>query len=143
MAHRARERARGLLLKALYQWQLTGHSRDELVAQYSQLAEFGRIETHFFVDLLGHVLSDTEALDGLIAEFADRGIGQVDVVGRAVLLLALAELKFRPDVPPKVAINEAVDLAKRYGAAESYRFINAVLDKAARALGRTAGAVNA
>ncbi len=55
-------------------------------------------------------------------------------MGRAILLLGLAELKFRDDVPSKVVINEAVELAKRYGAAESFKFVNAVLDKTAREL---------
>lgn len=141
MSRRSRERARGLLVKALYQWQLAGHTRDELIEQYSELAEFGRIDTEYFRDLLTRVLADSESLDGLIAEFADRGPDQVDAVGRSVLLLALAELKFREDVPTKVAINEAVELAKRYGPTDSYRFVNAVLDKAAVALGRSPRAV--
>ena len=61
-------------------------------------------------------------------------------MGRAILLLGLAELKVRDDVPTKVVINEAVELAKRYGAAESFKFVNAVLDKSvARARERRAG----
>ena len=138
MGRKSRERARGLLLKALYQWQLAGHDRDELIAQYSELAEFGRVDADYFLEMLAHVLADAEALDRLIADYADRGIELIDAIGRGVLLLALAELKFREDIPTKVVINEAVELAKRYGAAESYRFINAVLDKAAVALGRSA-----
>lgn len=134
MSTGSRQRARGLLIKALYQWQLADHSRDELLAQYSELAEFGRIDQDFFENLLGRVLAEAEALDKVIAEFADRGMSQLDAVARAVLLLALSELKFRDDVPVKVVINEAIELAKRYGATDSYRFINAVLDKAAKRL---------
>ncbi len=130
----SRERARGLLLKALYQWQLAGHSREELLSQYKDLAEFARIDQKYFEDLLDRVLADSASLDVLIAQLAARGLGQLDAVGRAILLLALAELKHRPDVPVKVVINEAVNLAKRYGPAESYRFINAVTDKAAKIL---------
>lgn len=134
MAKGSRERARGLLIKALYQWQLAGHTRDEILAQYAGLAEYVRIDQEYFGELLGKVLDDTASLDALIAQFAVRGIEQLDAVGRSILLLALAELKHRPDVPTKVVINEAVKLAKRYGAAESFRFINAVTDKAARIL---------
>ena len=130
----SRERARGLLLKALYQWQLAGHSRDELRAQYADLAEFARIDQKYFEDLLDRVLEDSASLDALIGQLSVRGLGQLDAVGRGILLLALAELKHRPDVPAKVIINEAVNLAKRYGPAESYRFINAVTDKAAKIL---------
>ena len=69
-----------------------------------------------------------------IAQFSARGLSRLDAVGRSILLLALAELKHRPDVPVKVVINEAVNLAKRYGPAESFRFVNAVTDKAAKVL---------
>lgn len=134
MAAGSRERARGLLLKALYQWQLTGHEREELIAQYAELAEYSRIDQAYFADLLRHVFEDRANLEALIDRFATRGLDQLDVVGRAILLLALAELKFRPDVPVKVVINEAINLAKRYGPAESFRFINAVTDKAAKTL---------
>lgn len=123
-------------MKALYQGQLAGHGRDELVDQYSSLAEYSRIDQSYFNDLLEKVLADTEALDAVIGRFAVRQVEQLDAVARAVLWLALAELKHRPDVPEKVVINEAVKLAKRYGAADSYRFVNAVTDKAAQALRR-------
>jgi transcription antitermination protein NusB len=131
MSSGSRERTRGLLIKALYQWQLAGHSQEELLAQYSELAEFGRVDQTYFKALLARVLDNVATFDAVIAEYADRGVDQLDAVGRAILLLALAELKFRDDVPVKVVINEAVELAKRYGATDSYRFINAVLDKAA------------
>jgi N utilization substance protein B len=142
MAAGSRERARVLLLKALYQWQLAGHSREELLAQYSGLAEFARIDRQYFEDLLDRVLEDRANLDAIIAQLATRGLERLDAVGRAILLLALAELKHRPDVPVKVVINEAVNLAKRFGPVESYRFINAVTDKAAKIL-RTDSAASA
>lgn len=127
----SRERARNLLVKALYQWQLAGHDHAELLRQFGRLAEFQRIDQDYFTDVLKHALDDAPAQDELIARLASRGIEQIDAIGRAVLLLALTELKFRADVPHKVVINEAVKLAKRYGAVDSYRFVNAVADKAA------------
>jgi N utilization substance protein B len=130
----SRARARALLVKALYQWQLAGHSLDELIEQYAELAEFGRVDQAYFEELLRRVLAEAEDFDALIAQFADRGLDQLDAVGRSILLLALAELKSRDDVPVKVVINEAVKLAKRFGAADSYRFINAVLDRAQKLL---------
>ena len=129
-----RERARGLLIKALYQWQLAGHDLDELLQQYTQLAEYGRCDQTYFNDLLGRVLDNSAACDQLIAQFADRGLEQLDAIGRAILLLAMTELQFRPDVPTKVIVNEAIKLAKRYGAAHSSGFINAVADRAAKQL---------
>ena len=134
MTAKSRQRARGLLVKALYQWQLAGHGYTELIEQYSALAEFARVDQVYFRDLLRIVLDDTEALDRVIAGLAVRKLDQLDAVGRAVLLLALAELKHRLDVPTNVVINEGVELAKRYGAADSFRFVNAVLDKASKDL---------
>jgi len=134
---KSRQRTRGLLVKALYQWQLAGHDYDELVAQYSELAEYARIDQVYFRDMLRRVLDDVESLDALIAQLAVRKLDQLDAVGRAILLLALAELKTRPDIPTRVVINEAVELAKRFGATDSFKFVNAVLDKAAKeVLGR-------
>lgn len=140
MAAKSRQRARGLLVKALYQWQLAGHDYDELIAQYAELAEFARIDQVYFRDMLRRVLDDVEALDTVISRLAVRKLDQLDAVGRGILLLALSELKARPDIPTRVVINEAVELAKRFGAADSFKFVNAVLDKAAKELRERDGA---
>jgi len=134
----ARHLARELLVKALYQWQLAGHGVAEITAQFRALHEWERCDRDFFEQLLAVTVEDVAALDKVIAALATRGLEQLDAVGRAILLLALAELKFRDDVPTKVVINEAIDLAKRYGATDSFKFVNAVLDKAARELRRAA-----
>jgi N utilization substance protein B len=131
---RARHLARELLVKALYQWQLAGHSVAEISAQFAAHEDFERSDRDFFGELLAVTINDAPALDVLIARQATRGLDQLDTVGRAILLLGLAELKFRDDVPSRVVINEAVELAKRYGAAESFKFVNAVLDKISREL---------
>jgi N utilization substance protein B len=123
-----------LLVKALYQWQLAGHTVAEISAQFAAHEDFARCDSDFFRDLLERVVDDAAALDAVIARQAARGLEQLDAVGRAILLIGLAELKFRDDVPSKVVINEAVELAKRYGAADSYKFVNALLDKTAREL---------
>lgn len=131
---RARHLARELLVKALYQWQLAGHSVAELTAQFAAHEDYARCDRDFFGQLLAVTIDDVVALDTLIARQATRGLDQLDAVGRAILLLGLAELKFRDDVPSKVVINEAVELAKRYGAVDSFKFVNAVLDKTSREL---------
>ena len=138
MAHdrgaRARHLARELLVKALYQWQIAGHGVAEISAQFAALADFARCDRDYFGQLLAVIVDDAAALDALIVRQATRSIEQLDPVGRAVLLLGLAELKFRDDVPTKVVINEAVELAKRYGATDSFKLVNAVLDKMSREL---------
>ena len=106
MGRASRERARGLLTKALYQWQLAGHSRDELLEQYAELAEFGRIDQAYFRDLLDHVIENADAFDAVIAEYAARGIGQLDAIGRGILLLAMAELRFRDDIEDAISLME-------------------------------------
>jgi N utilization substance protein B len=133
---RSRQRARELLVKALYQWQLAGHSAAEITSQFESVEGFDRCDREYFDALLTTVIDNVTALDEIIAQQAARGLENLDAVGRAILLLALAELKFRGDVPTKVVINEAVELAKRYGAAESYKFVNALLDRTARELQR-------
>jgi N utilization substance protein B len=133
---KARHLARELLVKALYQWQLAGHGVAELSAQFAADEDYARCDSDFFGQLLAVTIDDSPALDEIIERQAARGLAQLDAVGRAILLLGLAELKHRADVPAKVAINEGVELAKRYGAAESFKFVNAVLDKAARELRR-------
>ena len=131
---RARHLARELLVKALYQWQLAGHSIAELSAQFAANEDFERSDRDYFGQLLAVTIENVPALDVIIAKQASRGIEQLDAVGRAILLLGLAELKFRDDVPSKVVINEAIELAKRYGATDSFKFVNAVLDKSSREL---------
>lgn len=128
---RARQGARDLLIKALYQWQLGGHDVTELQEQFATAPEYAQIDKDYFQELLAAVISNVTSLDSLITTTADRDVKTVDVVGRAVLLLGLEELSSRPDVPTKVVINEAVELAKRYGSPNCFRFVNAVLDKAA------------
>ena len=117
-------------MRALYQWQLADTAPADLTEQFT--ANKRRpVDADHFRRLLERIMQDTESLDAVIRKFADRAPEQLDEIGRSVLLVALAELAVCDDVPVKVAINEAVELAKRYGAADSYKFINAVLDKAA------------
>lgn len=135
----SRRGARDLLVRALYQWQLADHDLSELAGQFELHGDFAAIDQDYFRALLEIVLNDVGTLDATIGRFATRPTAQLDAVGRAILLLALAELRNRPDVPTNAIINEAVELAKRYGATDSYRFVNALLDKAAAELGERDG----
>ena len=130
-----RRGARELLVMALYQWQLAEHSEAELCEQFAAMPEFPDVDQDYFREVLALVLRDTDNLDREIARYADRNIDSTDAVSRAVLLLGLAELNGREDVPTKVIINESVELAKMYGPVDCYRFVNAVLDRAAKQVG--------
>ena len=85
----------------------------------------------FFREALRHVATERVALDAELTRFADIPPARLDPVEHAILLLGLYELQHRPDVPFRVAISEAVELAKRFGATDGYKFVNGVLDRAA------------
>jgi len=133
-AGRARSLSRKLAMQALYQWQLTGQSAAELRNQYADEAGFGDADAGYFRELVDGVTAGIAALDVTLGGLIDRPVVQLDPVERAVLLIGLYELGQRPDVPYRVVINEGVELAKRFGATEGHKFVNAVLDRAAREL---------
>jgi N utilization substance protein B len=130
----SRRSSRELLVKALYQWQLSGTPVADLVAQFSETRAYAAIDQSYFEFLLPTITENAGALDAIIEEHADRPIAELDPIGRSILLLSLTEFSRCEDVPTRVIINEAVELAKRYGPAESFRFVNALLDKAAHEL---------
>jgi N utilization substance protein B len=139
---RGRHGARRLALQALYQRQLGGHSAEEIVAQFADRKEFRGIDAAYFRTLIGEIVPAEQALDALIARAADRPVAQLDPVERGVLWIGLTELRAHPDVPRGVVIDEAVELAKEFGAQDSYRYVNAVLDSMASEL-RPGGAQGA
>ena len=133
-AGRARSLSRKLAMQALYQWQLTGQSAAELRNQYATEEGFGDADADYFRELVEQVTESVAVLDVSLGELIDRPVGQLDPVERAVLLIGLYELGQRLDEPYRVVINEGVELAKRFGATEGHKFVNAVLDRAARSM---------
>jgi N utilization substance protein B len=134
---RARSLSRKLAMQALYQWQLAGQSAAELTRQFASEEGYGDAEPEYFAGLVGGVTASVAALDTRLQPLIDRPLAQLDPVERAVLWIGVFELINRPDVPYRVVINEGVELAKRFGATDGHKFVNAVLDRAAREL-RTA-----
>lgn len=128
---RERSRARRAAVQALYQWQLTGQAPADIGAQFSATPQLRKCDTEYFHELLNRVPSCVDDLDGYLASVVDRPIDQLDPVERAILRIGVFELVHRADVPTKVVINEAVELAKTFGAEESHKYINGVLDKLA------------
>jgi transcription antitermination protein NusB len=131
---RARSLSRKLAMQALYQWQLAGQSAADLRLQFAAEDGYGDADDEYFAALVGGVTESAEALDEQLRPLIDRPLPQLDPVERAVLWIGVYELTQRPDVPYRVVINESVELAKRFGATDGYKFVNAVLDRAARAL---------
>lgn len=130
----ARSRARRCVVQALYQWQLTGHDVGALDPQYFLSEDEGRIDGEYFDLLLREVLGHIDELDEYLAELVDRPIREVDPVERAVLRLGACELRFHPEIPFRVVINEAVEVAKLYGAEQGHKYVNGILDKLAMRL---------
>jgi N utilization substance protein B len=131
---RARVLARRLALQALYQWQLTGQSFAELRNQYASDEGYPEVDPEYFLALLQGALEHTAALDGRLGQWIDRPVAQLDPIERAVLLIGVLELERHPEVPYRVVLNEGVELAKKFGATDGHKFVNAVLDRAAREL---------
>lgn len=129
MAATGRHGSRRLLVQALYQHQLAGHTAVEVAAQFAADPGFLKVDGAYFRALLEEIVRDSHALDELITRQADRPVSQLDPVERGILWLGLAELRSHPEVPVKVVINEAVQLAREFGAQDSHRYINALLDQ--------------
>ncbi len=131
---RARSLSRKFAMQALYQWQLTGQSCAELRNQYAGEEGFTDADRGYFEILLTGTTEARESLDEALGALLDRPVAQLDPVEHAVLLIGLYELRAQLDVPYRVVINEGVDLTKRFGATDGHKFVNAVLDRAARGL---------
>ncbi len=131
---RKRSRSRRLALQALYQWQVTGDDLGEIVNHFLTENRDGKFEVDYFRDLVHGVPARLDELDGALKDHLDRPVEEVDLVERALLRLGTYELLAHPEVPYRVVINEAVELAKTFGAEQSHRYINGVLDKLARQL---------
>ncbi|MBG22444.1 MAG: transcription antitermination factor NusB [Idiomarinaceae bacterium] len=126
----ARRKARKLAVQAIYSWQLSENSMSDIEAQFLTDNDTSKIDVDYFLALVRGVAGQVKTLDEALSPFLDRPLAELDQVERAVLRLAAFELRERLDVPYKVAINEAIELAKSFGADESHRFVNGVLDKA-------------
>ncbi len=130
----ARTRARELLLQALYQKQIAGHDGAELLLQFREQTAYKRVDQEFFDEALVAICATQEELEKSIEPLIDRPLEQLDPVEMGVMLIGVFELQTRPDVPFRVVINEGVNLAKRFGALDGHKYINACLDLAAQTL---------
>jgi len=128
----ARRKARHYAMQGLYQWQMAGANLNAIEAELRTDNDMSKVDVDYFHELLHGVpqyLSEVEAVYEPYLQ--ERALGELDPITQALLRLASYEFRYRIDVPYKVVINEAVALAKKFGAADSHKFINGVLDKAA------------
>ena len=126
-----RHRARELALQGIYQWRITSGDGAQIEKQIHAEKNLGRYDKELFSRLLRGALSRHDELEELLAPHLDRPLEELSPVEFAVLLLGAFELSQQPEVPYKVIINEAVELAKTFGGTDGHKFVNGVLDKLA------------
>lgn len=126
--------SRRLALQALYQWHMTGEDVDEIERQFGEDQELYKSDADYFHELLHGVPAGVVLIDEHLTARVERAMDSVDPVERTILRIACYEMIYRPDVPYKVVIDEAVTLAKKFGAEQSHIFVNGVLDRLASRL---------
>ena len=129
----ARTRARRRAVQALYAWELGGNAMHKVIDDFRSEQDMQIADLEYFENLLRGVEAHCAELDAGLVPFLDRDIERVDPIERAVLRLSAYELKHRIDVPYRVVLNEAVEVAKRFGSEQGHTYVNGVLDKLARA----------
>ena len=127
----ARRRARECAVQALYSWQLSHNDIADIEYQFLAEQDVKDVDISYFRELLSGVATNSAYLDGLMKPYLSRQLEELGQVEKAILRVSLYELSKRSDVPYKVAINEGIELAKTFGAEDSHKFVNGVLDKAA------------
>jgi N utilization substance protein B len=129
-----RTKARQHALQGLYQWQVAGQDIRDIINQFLTDQDVDTFEVPYFKELMSGVPANVTALDAELSPCLDRSIASVDPVECATLRLAAYELAHHPEIPYRVVINEAVELAKIFGAEEGHKYVNGVLDKLAKKL---------
>ncbi len=116
-------------MQALYKWHMTSTALDEILVEFHQGESLLRADKSFFSEILSHAVRSNPALQASILPFLDREYDRLDFVEQAILELATSEFDLRKDIPYRVIIDEYVELAKTFGAQDSFKYINGVLDK--------------
>jgi N utilization substance protein B len=129
-----RSRSREYAVQALYQWQMTDYAIATVIQQFVVEKNPKTYEREYFEDLVRGTITGLADIDGALNPLLDRDIEKVDLIERAILRLATYELQSHPEIPYRVIINEAVELAKTYGAEMGHKYVNGVVDKLSRSV---------
>ena len=116
-------------MQALYQWELTGQVGTGIEDSFLNDWGLEGVDQEYFKQLIQGILKYTTELDRVLEKCLDRDLASVDPIERTVLRIGTYELQFRPEIPVRVVLNEAIELAHVFGAEEGYRFVNGVLDR--------------
>lgn len=134
---KARRKTRTFLLQAIYQWQVNKVAISALEAQFRSEFDMSDADIVYFREVLEGVLTHTTELDALYEPYLDRNLDNVDMIEKAILRLGAYELQHRMDVPYQVVLNEGIELAKTFGAEESHKYVNGILDRLSQRVRRT------
>ena len=126
-----RRRARECAVQALYSWAVSQNSPEIVELNFMTEQDMKGVDTPYFRKLFRQTVENVETVERIMQGYLDRGLAELDPIAKAILRLAVYELQFEADVPYKVVINEAIEVAKVFGADESHKYINGVLDKIA------------
>ncbi len=132
--HRARSLSRRLALQALYQLQINPRSWQDTHREFAEDPEAERVDRDYFKQLIEAIVPGSAALDAQLEKFSEIAPKELDPIEHAALWLGMHELAAHPELPYRVVLSEAVELTKRFGATDGHKFVNAVLDRAAREL---------
>ncbi len=127
----ARRRAREMTLQALYQWQLSGQTTAFIEQQFIEGKDYALADQTYFGLLFSGTVKEAAVLQAALTPYLDRKFAELSPVECAILLLASYELAYQIDIPYRVVINEAVELAKSFGGTDGHKYVNGVLDKLA------------
>lgn len=133
----ARHKARRLALQAIYQWQSAQHSVQNIFTQFMAEQDIKNADVDYFKELLENIAVQADALDEHCKAYLDRSIKELDPIELAILRIAIYEFTQHPEIPYRVVINEAVELAKKFGATDGHKYVNGVLDKVAKEIRKT------
>jgi N utilization substance protein B len=128
----ARRKARSFALQAIYQWHMAGADLAKIEAEFRADNDMSKVDLEYFHEILHGVPRELSALDKIITPLLDRNAEEITPVELSILRLATYEMAHRIDVPYKVVINEAVELAKSFGATDGHKYVNGVVDKIAQ-----------
>ena len=133
-AKNSRRRARQAAVQALYQWQMTEQAPEQIESHFISDHELNGVDIEYFHHLVLEIPLHLHQLDDHLLPYLERTLSEVDPVERAILRIGVFEFEFHPEIPYKVILNEAVELAKVFGAEHGHKFVNGVLDKVAAKL---------
>ena len=136
MSKSRRKQARELLMKVLYEWSVGKRSSEVLLAEVELQCAQESYDLDYFKQSFTAIVENIDEIDQEFIKFSKDHEGQLTPIEKTILRISSYELRYRMDIPPKVVINEAIELSKKYGAQDGFKFVNGVTESLAKSLGK-------